>query len=87
MRKVADRAQVVISDTGPGIPAVDLPHIFERFYRSEKSRKRSVSGGFGLGLSIAFWIVRNHGGTIEVTSIEGKGTAFTVWLPMLNPKK
>jgi len=83
---VGDRARIVINDTGPGIPAVDLPHIFERFYRSEKSRKRSVHGGFGLGLSIAFWIVRNHGGTIEVTSTEGKGSAFTIWLPLLNPE-
>jgi two-component system, OmpR family, sensor kinase len=87
MRKVGDRARIVINDTGPGIPAVDLPHIFERFYRSEKSRKRSVQGGFGLGLSIAFWIVRNHGGTIEVTSTEGNGSAFTIWLPLLNAEK
>ncbi len=83
MRRIDDRAQIIISDTGPGIPVVDLPHIFERFYRSEKSRKRSAQGGFGLGLSIAFWIVRNHGGTIEVTSTEGKGSAFTVWLPLI----
>jgi two-component system, OmpR family, sensor kinase len=82
LRKVAERARVVISDTGPGIPAVDLPHIFERFYRSEKSRKRSFNGGFGLGLSIAFWIIRNHGGTIEVASDEGKGSTFTLWLPL-----
>jgi two-component system OmpR family sensor kinase len=87
MRKVADRAQIVISDTGPGIPAVDLPHIFERFYRSEKSRKRSIHGGFGLGLSIAVWIVRNHGGSIEVSSTEGKGSTFTIWLPLQNPDK
>ena len=83
MRREGDRARVVISDTGAGIPAVDLPHIFERFYRSEKSRKRSSNGGFGLGLSIAYWIVRNHGGTIEVNSIEGKGSAFTIWLPLM----
>ena len=87
MRKAGERAQVVISDTGAGIPAVDLPHIFERFYRSEKSRKRSAHGGFGLGLSIAFWIVRNHGGTIEVSSVEGKGTSFTIWLPLTGLEK
>jgi heavy metal sensor kinase len=84
MRVVNERVQVVISDTGAGIPSVDLPHIFERFYRSEKSRKRNVFGGFGLGLSIAFWIVRNHGGTIEVASTEGKGTTFTIWLPIID---
>jgi heavy metal sensor kinase len=87
MRKVGERAQVVISDTGPGIPAADLPHIFERFYRSEKSRKRSANGGFGLGLSIAFWIVRNHGGTIEVSSKEGQGSTFTIWLPLTPVEK
>jgi len=88
LRKVGQQAQVLISDNGPGIPAEDLPHIFERFYRGEKSRKRSGSGGFGLGLSIAYWIVRAHEGTIDVNSQEGKGTVFSVWLPLLqqNPK-
>jgi heavy metal sensor kinase len=82
LRKTGDQAQLVVQDTGPGIPAEDVPHIFERFYRGEKSRKRSQSGGYGLGLSIAYWIVRNHNGRIEVTSQEGKGTTFCVWLPM-----
>jgi signal transduction histidine kinase len=82
LRKTGERAQLVVTDTGPGISAQDLPHIFERFYRGEKSRKRSSSTGFGLGLSIAYWIVHNHGGTIEVTSQEGKGTTFCVWLPL-----
>ena len=82
LRKVSDKAQIVVTDTGPGIPSQDLPHIFERFYRGEKSRKRSKSTGFGLGLSIAYWIVRGHGGTIEVNSQEGKGTTFCVWLPL-----
>jgi len=84
LRKTGERAQLVVTDTGAGISAEDLPHIFERFYRGEKSRKRSgaSSGGFGLGLSIAYWIVHNHGGTIEVTSTEGKGTTFCVWLPL-----
>jgi two-component system, OmpR family, sensor kinase len=83
LRKVGDRAQLIVTDTGSGIPAQDLPHIFERFYRSEKSRKRqSSSGGSGLGLSIAYWIVNNHDGTIEVTSQEGKGSTFCVWLPL-----
>jgi signal transduction histidine kinase len=82
LRKVTDKAQIIVTDTGPGIPSQDLPHIFERFYRGEKSRKRSKSTGFGLGLSIAYWIVRGHGGTIEVNSQEGKGTTFCVWLPV-----
>jgi two-component system, OmpR family, sensor kinase len=87
LRRIGERAQIVVSDTGAGIPSVDLPHIFERFYRSEKSRKRSANSGFGLGLSIAFWIVRNHGGTIEVNSTEGKGSSFIVWLPLTAPEK
>jgi signal transduction histidine kinase len=81
--KVTDRAQLTVTDNGPGIPPEDLPHIFERFYRGEKSRTRQKDGkGFGLGLSIAYWIVRNHGGRIEVTSTLGQGTTFCVWLPL-----
>ncbi len=75
-----------VSDTGPGIPAQDLPHIFERFYRGERSRKRSPTSGFGLGLSIAYWIVKNHNGTIEAQSQEGKGTTFIVRLPLQGPE-
>jgi two-component system, OmpR family, sensor kinase len=84
LSRVDGQACLIVSDTGPGIPKDDLPHIFERFYRGEKSRHRSSQTGFGLGLSIAYWIVRNHNGNIEVTSEEGKGTTFTVWLPALN---
>jgi two-component system OmpR family sensor kinase len=77
------RARLTVSDTGPGMPEEDLPHIFERFYRGEKARTRQRDGkGFGLGLSIAYWIVRNHGGTIEVSSANGERTTFTVWLPL-----
>ncbi len=82
LRKVGEQAQLTVSDTGAGIPAEDLPHIFERFYRGEKSRKRRHSGGFGLGLAIAYYIVRSHGGTIEVSSQESEGTTFCVWLPL-----
>jgi signal transduction histidine kinase len=81
--KAANQAKLTIHDTGPGIPAEDLPHVFERFYRGEKSRTRSRDGkGFGLGLSIAYWIIRNHGGRIDVDSKEGQGTTFCVWLPL-----
>ena len=80
--KISNKARLIVRDTGQGIPAEDLPHIFERFYRAEKSRTRSKIGGFGLGLSIAYWIVNRHGGQIEVDSREGKGTTFCIYLPM-----
>jgi signal transduction histidine kinase len=72
-----------VQDTGVGIPDEHLPHLFERFYRGDKSRKRKASGGAGLGLSIAYWITRAHGGRIDVQSEEGAGTTFKVWLPRL----
>ena len=83
LAKEKKKARVIIRDTGPGIPAEDLPHIFERFYRTEKSRTRSKASGFGLGLSIAYWIIKNHTGEIKVDSTEGEGTAFTILLPLL----
>ena len=83
LAKVGNQARIVCRDTGPGIPAEDLPHIFERFYRAEKSRTRSQSTGFGLGLSITKWIVEHHGGRIEVNSKEEQGTTFAIWLPLL----
>lgn len=84
LEKIKDQARIICRDTGPGIPAEDLPHIFERFYRAEKSRTRGKTTGFGLGLSIANWIVERHGGRIEVNSKEGQGTAFAIWLPVIS---
>jgi len=72
-----------VADSGKGIPPDDLPFIFERFYRAEPSRKRAESVGAGLGLSIAYWITRIHDGRIEVASEVGKGTIFTVVLPLV----
>jgi signal transduction histidine kinase len=80
--RLGDNARIIVRDTGQGIAARDLPHIFERFYRAEKSRSRSKIGGFGLGLSIAHWIVEHHRGRIEVDSVEGQGTTFCIYLPM-----
>ncbi len=80
--KVDSMARLTVGDTGPGIPPEDLPHIFERFYRAEKARTRSKTKGFGLGLSIAYWIVHNHNGRIEVDSKPGIGTTFSIWLPL-----
>lgn len=83
LERIGEQGRVICRDTGPGIPADDLPHIFERFYRAEKSRTRGRTAGFGLGLSIANWIVERHGGRIEVKSKEGQGTAFAIWLPVV----
>jgi len=83
LAKVGEQTRIIVRDTGPGIPSEDLPHIFDRFYRAEKSRTRGKATGFGLGLSIAHWIVEHHGGQITVESKEGKGTTFAIWLPLL----
>ncbi len=78
----AQTAVLTVTDTGRGIPAEDLPHIFERFFRrSAKTADRSASG-FGLGLSIVKWIVDAHGGSITAQSEVGKGTTFTVRFPL-----
>lgn len=74
-------ARLVVRDTGIGIPPADQLHVFDRFYRVDKARSRAL-GGAGLGLSIVRWIVDAHGGKIEVQSIPGKGSTFTVELPL-----
>ncbi len=77
-----DGVEIIIRDEGPGIPKEEVGNLFERFYRGDKSRaRRSESAGYGLGLPIAYWIVRTHKGRIDVDTEEGKGTTFTVWLP------
>ncbi|MFC1927091.1 sensor histidine kinase [Chloroflexota bacterium] len=73
--------EVSVSDTGEGIPAEDLPHIFERFYRVDKSRARAT-GGSGLGLTIAKRLIEAHGGTIVVQSKLGEGSRFSFTLPV-----
>ena len=74
-------ACVIVSDTGPGIEPADLLLIFERFYRVSKDRSRKT-GGVGLGLSIARMIVEKHGGEIRAESALGRGSIFTISLPL-----
>ena len=72
-----------VRDTGIGISGADLPHIFERFWRADRVRSRlSERGGFGLGLAISQWIAQAHGGTLTVQSRLGRGTVFTLSLPL-----
>jgi len=79
-RRTGSGVEICVSDTGEGIRAEDLPHLFERFYRGEKSRSRR-SGGAGLGLAIARGIVEAHGGSMRVVSEPGQGAAFSFTLP------
>jgi signal transduction histidine kinase len=71
-----------VTDKGKGIAATDLPHIFDRFYRADSSRSSQHESGYGLGLSIAYKIIQQHGGTITVTSAPNKGSIFTIKLPL-----
>ena len=81
LRRMGRDAVLEIADTGVGIPEADLPHVFDRFYRVDKARSRDT-GGTGLGLSIVQQIVRLHAGSVTVASEMGKGTTFTVQLPV-----
>jgi signal transduction histidine kinase len=74
-------ARIVIQDNGIGIPPDDVPHVFDRFFRSDDSRTRK-SGGAGLGLSIAKWIIDRHGGSVNLISRQDIGTRITVELPV-----
>ncbi len=82
IRRTAGLVHVDVTDTGIGIPEKDLPHIFDRFYRVDKARARTM-GGSGLGLSIAQWIAEAHGGTLSATSSIGEGSTFTLTMPVV----
>jgi signal transduction histidine kinase len=73
-----------VSDTGEGIPASELSRVFERFYRVDKARARQT-GGTGLGLAIVRHVAESHGGTVTVDSELGRGSTFTVTLPIAGP--
>lgn len=81
IEQVGDKALITVSDTGIGIPVEDQCRIFERFYRVDRVRSRAL-GGAGIGLSIAHWIVQQHGGAVSVQSDLGKGSTFLVELPL-----
>jgi heavy metal sensor kinase len=81
IRDTNSQAEVLVSDTGVGIAAPDLPFVYDRFWRADKVRSRS-GGGAGLGLSIARWIVDRHGGKIEIRSEAGQGCRVFVRLPL-----
>jgi signal transduction histidine kinase len=79
-------AIIRVADTGRGIGADALPHIFDRFYRGDPSRSRDDEGS-GLGLTLVHWIVSQHQGSIEVRSTPGEKTVFTVQLPLAHIKQ
>ena len=73
---------IEVKDRGVGIAATDIPKIFDRFYRADHSRTKNAEHGYGLGLALAHKIVSLHEGKIDVVSTLGKGSTFTVWLPL-----
>jgi len=80
---VGREAHFSVRDTGIGIAAADLPYIFDRFWRADRSRSRAAErGGFGLGLAICQWIAHAHGGSLTVQSRLGRGSTFTAQLPL-----
>ena len=79
-----DQAWIAVADEGPGIAPEDQPHVFDRFWRADKGRSRA-DGGTGLGLAIVRHVAEAHGGTVRVDSELGRGSTFTVSLPLAGP--
>ncbi len=84
-RRAGDRLEFSVEDNGPGIDAVDLPLVFEKFYRGKKSTGKGK--GTGMGLAIARAILTAHGGSIEVSSTPAEGTVFRFWVPLVEEKQ
>jgi signal transduction histidine kinase len=82
-QRAGKRAHIEVRDTGTGIPAAALPHVFERFYRADPAHSRTVEGT-GLGLAVVRNIVRVHNSSVSVTSEENKGTTFVIDVPLLD---
>jgi signal transduction histidine kinase len=80
-KHIPNGVEIIIKDTGPGIPEEDLPYVFDRFYRGDKSRQRE-EGGSGLGLAIARSLVEGQEGRIRVESLVGEGAEFIIELPV-----
>jgi two-component system sensor histidine kinase BaeS len=80
-----EQIQLAIADTGEGIAPADLPYVFDRFWRGDRARTHKEGTGSGLGLAITGQLVKAHGGTISVDSELGRGTTFTVTLPVNAP--
>jgi signal transduction histidine kinase len=83
LEQCGGQASLTVRDTGEGIPADALPHLFERFYRTDPSRARN-RGGAGLGLAIVKWIAESHKGSVSVSSVIGQGSLFTIKLPLIH---
>ena len=86
VRRSGDRVVVAVADTGPGIPAEDAPHVFEKFYRARTPETYAVPGT-GLGLSIVKLIAEAHGGEVTLRTALGAGSTFTVSLPIDGPRR
>jgi signal transduction histidine kinase len=81
-----DQVAISVRDTGIGVAATDLPHVFDRFWRADQARSRTSGSGFGLGLAICQWVAQAHGGTLTVQSRLGRGSVFTLTLPIAPPE-
>jgi two-component system sensor histidine kinase BaeS len=87
-RRAGDDVEVTVADSGEGIPPEHLPHVFERFYRADRSRSRAT-GGAGIGLAVVRQLVEAHGGRVAVESTPGQGTTMRFTLPIaaLDPRR